>query len=255
MTHLLRTYDRGVLRVTLNRPAKRNALSREALRELRTVFLGHGGREDVRLAVIAGAGELAFCSGGDLEEFASVQAPEDARALAAEGAGALDAIRAFPVPTVAALNGVALGGGAELALACDLRIAAPHAGIGFTHALLNVSTAWGGGPDLARAVGAGAALELLATGRTLSAEEARAAGLVQHVAPRTGAFVDFVDRFAGALAERPPHLLRALKSLALAGRPATTEAMQRAVEEGEFVRTWTHGAHWAAAEARAARRR
>jgi enoyl-CoA hydratase/carnithine racemase len=254
MTHLLRTYDRGVLRVTINRPAKRNALSREALRELRTVFGAHAVREDLRLAVVAGAGELAFCSGADLAELATVLEPEEAQALAAEGAEALDAIRAFPVPTIAALNGVALGGGAELAMACDLRVAAPHAGIGFSHALLNLSTAWGGGPDLVRAVGAAAALELFVTGRTLTAEEARAAGLVQHVAPRSGAFVEFIDRFADAIAERPPHLLRAFKSLAVAGRPGMGEAMQRAVEQEQFVHTWTHAAHWAAAEAWAARR-
>lgn len=254
MTHLLRTYDRGVLRVTINRPGKRNALSREALRELRVVFAAHAAHADLRLALIAGAGEIAFCAGGDLVELAAVRAPEQAEALAAEGAAALDAIRAFPVPTVAALNGLALGGGAELALACDLRMAAPHARIGFTQARLNVSSAWGGGTDLMRAIGPAAALDLLATGRVLTAQEARNAGLVQHVAPPGGAFVDFVDRFADGLAERPPHVLRAFKSLTLAARLGASWETLRASEQEHFVRTWTDAAHWAASGDWTARR-
>ena len=254
MTHFLRTYDRGVLRVTINRPGKRNALSREALRELRVVFEAHAAHADLRLALIAGAGEIAFCAGGDLTELAAVREPEAAEALAAEGAAALDAIRAFPVPTVAALNGLALGGGAELALACDLRVAAPHARIGFTQAALNVSSAWGGGTDLMRAVGPAQALDLLATGRVLAADEARTVGLVQQVAPSSGAFVAFVDRYAETLAERPPHLLRAFKSLVLAARLGASWETLRAGEQEHFVRTWTDPAHWAASEAWAARR-
>lgn len=248
MTHILRTYERGVLRVTINRPAKRNALSREALRELRAVFQAHAAQADLRLAVLAGSGELAFCAGGDLVELAAVREPDEIDAFAAEGTATLDAIRTLPVPTVAALNGVALGGGAELALACDLRIAAPHARIGFTHARLNVSTAWGGGTDLMRTAGAAPGLELLATGRILSADEACAAGLVHHVAPRTGAFVEFTERFVEAIAERPPHVLRAFKSLALAARLGASWGELRAAEAEHFARTWADAAHWAAAE-------
>jgi enoyl-CoA hydratase len=248
MTHILRTYERGVLRVTINRPARRNALSREALKELRAVFQAHAGQADLRLAVLAGAGDIAFCAGADLVELAAVREPEETEAFAAEGTATLDAIRVLPVPTVAALNGAALGGGAEVALACDLRIAAPHARVGFTHALLNVSTAWGGGTDLMRTVGYARGLELLATGRALSAEEACAAGLVDHVAPRSGAFVEFVDRFAGAIAARPPHLLRAFKSAAIGARIGVSWEQRRAAEREHFVRTWTDAAHWAAAE-------
>jgi enoyl-CoA hydratase len=248
MTHILRTYDRGVLRVTINRPAKRNALSREALKELRAVFEAHATQDDLRLAVLAGAGDIAFCAGGDLAELAAVREPGEVEAFAVEGTATLDAIRAFPAPTLAALNGLALGGGAELSLACDLRIAAPHARIGFTHAALNVSPAWGGGTDLMRAAGASLGLELLATARTLSAGEARAAGLVHHVAPRTGAFVDFAERFAEAIAARPPHVLRAFKSLALAARLGASWEQLRAAEREHFARTWSDPAHWAAAE-------
>jgi enoyl-CoA hydratase/carnithine racemase len=249
MTHCLRTYDRGVLRVTIDRPAKRNALSREVLRELRSVFEMHAVRDDLRLAVLGGAGELAFSVGADLGELRELREPEDVERYADEATAALDVIRLFPVPTVAALNGTALGGGAELALACDMRLAAPHARIGFTHAKLNVSTAWGGGADLMRLAGAPVALELLASARTLSAEEARAVGLVNQVAPKAVGFIDFVDRFLEPAAERPPHLLRALKSQAIAERLGASMERRRETDRERFVETWTHPAHWAAAEA------
>src|SRR5512139_3850350 len=131
MSNLLRAYERGVLRVTINRAEKRNALSREVLRELRAVFETHARQDDLKLAIVAGAGELAFSSGGDLDDLGQVRDEEAAVAFAADATAALDAVRLFPVPTIAALNGIALGGGAELALACDMRIAAAHARIGF----------------------------------------------------------------------------------------------------------------------------
>lgn len=174
--------------------------------------------------------------------------PKEVAAFSAEGTATLDAIRNLPVPTIAALNGIALGGGAEVALACDLRVAAPHARIGFTHGALNVSTAWGGGTDLMHAAGAALGLDLLATARTLSAAEALAVGLVQHVAPRGGAFVEFVERLAETIAARPPHVLRAFKSLALAARAGAGRDELRAVEREHFARTWSDAAHWAAAE-------
>jgi enoyl-CoA hydratase/carnithine racemase len=250
MTHLLRAYERGVLRVTINRPGKRNAVSREVLRELKAVFRAHAGLDDLRLAVLAGAGELAFCAGADLIDLADVRAAEATEGFAAEATAALDAIRTFPVPTVAALNGVALGGGAELALACDMRIAAAHARIGFVHARLNTSTAWGGGPDLARLVGYATAMELLASARAVAADEARALGLVNQVAPPGVGFIDFLDRFLEPMAARPPHVLRALKAQVIAERFGHATDLRRAAEREQFVLTWTDPARWAATDDR-----
>ncbi len=250
MTHLLRAYERGVLRVTVNRPAKRNAVSREVLRELKAVLRAHAGLDDLRLAVLGGAGEIAFCAGADLVDLAEVRDAEAAEAFAAEATGALDAIRLFPVPTVAALNGVALGGGAELAVACDMRVAAAHARIGFVHAQLNTSTAWGGGPDLARLVGYAKAMELLASARTIDADEARAIGLVNEVAPAGTGLVDFLDRFLEPMAARPSHVLRALKAQVLAERFAQAIDLRRAAEREQFVRTWTDPARLAATDDR-----
>lgn len=248
MSELLRTCERGILRVTLNRPEKRNALSRAVLRELKAVFLAHAELPDLRLAVLGGAGDVAFCAGGDLNDLAEIRSPEDTEAFAAEATAALDAIRFFPVPTIAALNGIALGGGAELALACDMRIAAAHARIGFIHATLNISTAWGGGADLMRLAGYGRALELLATARTLSAEEARALGIFNRVAAPGATFIEFVDAFLDPMEERLPAVMRALKAQAVGERLARPVLERRPGDQERFVATWASPAHWAIAD-------
>src|SRR3970040_387681 len=159
----------GVLDVTLNRPEKRNALSRSLLGDLRRVFSEFAGADDLRVAVLRGAGDKSFAAGGDLRDLAQVRTREATRRMAEEAHDALDAIRGFPLPVVAALNGDALGGGAELALACDFRVAASHAHIGFIQGRLNIATAWGGGGDLMRLLGAAGALRLLAAGELLDA--------------------------------------------------------------------------------------
>lgn len=248
MSHLLRAYEHGILRVTLQRPERRNALARETLRELRVVFENHVRQPDLRLAVISGAGEDAFCAGGDLVDLADTRDAESAERFAAEGTAALDAIRLFPVPTIAALNGLAIGGGAELAVACDMRIAAHGARIGFVQANLHISTAWGGGADLTRLVGYGRAMELLATGEVLEAEAARAIGLVNRVAEE-GDFIGFVERFLDPMRERRPEVMRALKAQALAERLGVAPPARRAGDQARFVETWLDPAHWSAADA------
>src|SRR5579872_215309 len=138
-------YEASILTVTINRPETRNALSRPLIAELAATFTAWGAREDLVVAVLTGAGNKAFASGGDLKELSAVRSQAQALSFATEARSQLDAIRRFPVPVVAVLNGDALGGGAELALACDLRIAAPHARIGLLQARHNIATAWGGG--------------------------------------------------------------------------------------------------------------
>ncbi|MGA8055760.1 MAG: enoyl-CoA hydratase/isomerase family protein [Burkholderiales bacterium] len=247
MAEILRTFDRGILRVTLNRPERRNALSRSALRELRGVFEAHAREPELRIGVIDGAG-LAFCAGGDLRDLVDTKTQEAAEAFAAEGTAALDAIRLFPVPTLAALNGVALGGGAEIAVACDMRLGGPHTRIGFVHALHNISTGWGGGADLTRLVGYGRAMELLAGARVLSAEEAVAIGLINSVAAEMESFVEFVEGFVAPMRDRPPHVMRALKAQALAERFGRPPLDRREGDAARFVESWIHPAHWVAAE-------
>jgi len=243
MSDLLRTYERGVLRVTLNVPERRNALTRSLLRELRLVFEAHATQEDLRFAVLTGAGAVAFSAGGDLDDLAALDSRERVEAFGREGVAALDAIRAFPVPTVAALNGVTLGEGAELALACDMRVAAHDAWIGFVHAHLHLSPAFGGGTDLLRLVGPARALELLATARRLPAAEAHALGLVNRVAPGDGDFAEDVERFVAPMLEHQPHVLRAMKALVLAARRGAATAELRESEIAAFLETSSHEAH------------
>lgn len=127
----------GVLRLTLARPEKRNALSDGLIAAIGATFAEWSTREDVSLAVLTGSGDKAFASGGDLKELDALRGEAEARAFAARTRAAFDHIRRFPVPVLAILNGDALGGGAELAMACDQRLALAHARIGFLQAKLN----------------------------------------------------------------------------------------------------------------------
>ncbi len=240
--------DGGVLTVTLRRPEKRNALSRKLIAELAQTFTPWREREDIVVAVLTGEGDKAFASGGDLKELSAVRAEADVLAFAEETRAALDTIRRFPVPVVAALNGDALGGGAELALACDLRIAAPHARIGFLQGTLNISTAWGGGTDLFRLVGPSRALLLLVTAEALDANRALGLGLIDAVADTAQPFADALAGFVAPLAARRPQVARAFKSLAVAHRYGAPAAEMAAVETRAFAETWVHADHWAAVE-------
>lgn len=235
----------GVITVTINRAAKRNALSLNVLRRLREVFSEYAREPTSRLAILTGAGDQAFASGGDVAEFMEARSPADARRISDTGRAALDAIRSFPVPVVARLNGLALGGGAELALACDLRYAAAGAGIGFIHAKLGISPSWGGGIDLMRLVGAAAGMRLLASEEVLNAQAAHEIGLVDGVAtPEESLEVAFAT-FTERMRRQPPQVMQAIKSLARTER-LRERAAADAEEMRHFVETWTHPDHWTA---------
>ncbi len=238
----------GVLWVCINRPEKRNSLSRAVLGELGRVFAQHSADTSLRAAVITGAGDKSFAAGGDVKEFAALRSAADAEALFRHANEALGAVRRFPVPVVAAVNGVALGGGAELALACDFRVAAAHAAIGFVQGRLNISTGFGGGTDLVQLVGAHRALSLLIGAEILDAERARAAGLFDAVASENEPLEACVDRFLEPLRAHVPQVLRAFKALALGSRLGLSRGERERSEQSEFVQTWIHPDHWAAAD-------
>jgi enoyl-CoA hydratase len=233
--------------VTLNRPERRNALSLGVLAQLGEVFTDHSQAPDVRLAIVRGAGDKAFASGGDLVELDSIRSAAETRAMSEHGKRALNAIRRFPVPVVAALNGLALGGGSELALACDMRFAADSATIGMIHARLSIAPSWGGGVDVMRLVGYARGLRLLTTGQVLTAREAFAAGLVDGVAPPGADFDTALAAFIAGM-QRPAQVMRALKSLSLGERMRDRAQLEDAETE-HFTKVWTHPDHWAAVEA------
>ncbi len=243
---VLASVEDGLLRVTLNRPEKRNALSRAVLARLREVFDAHRNMQ-LSLALVTGAGERSFAAGGDLRDLEQVRTPEEAGALFDLGSGALQAIREFPVPVVAALNGYAIGGGAELALACDVRVAAAHARIGFVQGTLNIPTAWGGGSDLVASLGPARALELLCSARVLGAQEAQAIGLVQEVAKEGEAFAAFLERALAPWRRQRPQVMRAFKWQAAAGKLGVPRAGIAPRDRELFAQAWCHPDHWQAA--------
>lgn len=234
-----------VLHLTINRPDKRNALSLSLLDELGEAL--HAQRHSpLKCVVLTGAGDRCFAAGGDLKELDAIRSQAATRVMAERGHTALDQIRYFPVPVIGALNGLALGGGAELAMACDLRIAAPHAELGLIQAQLNVTTAWGGGIDLINAVGNSAALAILCSGRRIDATEALRICLYEAVCAEGEDFAKFVDDFLQGYLSKSINVLRGYKATAAARRKKLQEELTETAREG-FVAAWVHDDHWDAA--------
>ncbi|MBF0276518.1 MAG: enoyl-CoA hydratase/isomerase family protein [SAR324 cluster bacterium] len=240
--------EEGLLRVTINRPEKRNALSRVLLEDLRTTFQIHADDPSLKLAVLVGAGDKSFAAGGDLRDLNEIRTLDDARKMAEEGKAALNAIRKFPVPVIAVLNGTALGGGAELAVACDLRIAASDAGIGFVQGKLNISSAWGGGIDLIQIVGRSTALRLLGTSELLTPRQAFNMGLIDEIAEDEENLPVFIERFISPYLQQKPQVMRAFKALLIGARDGLPRSEMDAIETHYFSLTWIDEAHWQAAD-------
>jgi enoyl-CoA hydratase len=179
---LIETRD-GVAFITVNRPAKLNALNSATLAELDAAIGAAGADAQVRGVVITGSGDKAFVAGADIAEL-STQSPVEGREHARRGQQVLERIENLGKPVVAAVNGFALGGGCELALACHVRVAADGARLGTPEAKLGLMCGYGGTQRLARLVGRGRALEMLLTGEMVDAAEALRIGLVNRVVPR-----------------------------------------------------------------------
>jgi enoyl-CoA hydratase len=235
-----------VLYVLIDRPAKRNALSRSVLDQLGAVFTTAANDGDILAAVLRGAGDKNFAAGGDLRDLASVQSLAQATEMSLQAKAALEAIRQFPVPVIAALNGDALGGGAELAVACDFRIFAPRARIGFIQGRLNITSAWGGGIDLMRLVGPQRAMRMLSRSEMLTGGEAADIGLADAVAE--GDLDSAVSAFLKPMLKQSPHVMRAFKELSLEQRRGATRQQLLDLETRNFAAAWVHDDHWAAAD-------
>ena len=204
--NLLVEQAEAVTTVTINRPAVLNALNMETLDELRRVLLACRADAAVRVVIITGSGEKAFVAGADINEL-SVQTPTGGREHAMQGQQVLDLIETLGKPVIAAINGYALGGGCELAMACTIRLASETAKLGQPEINLGLLPGYGGTQRLARLVGRGAALELLLTGQPISAAEALRIGLVNRVLP-PGDLMAEARTLATALASKPPIAVR-----------------------------------------------
>jgi enoyl-CoA hydratase/carnithine racemase len=202
LENLLVARDGGVATVTINRPKVLNALNTQTLDELRRTILALKHDDEVRAVIVTGAGEKSFIAGADINEL-SVQTPTGGREHALRGQHVLDLIENMGKPVIAAINGFALGGGCELAMACTIRIAADTARLGQPEINLGIIPGYAGTQRLARLIGRGRALELLLTGEHVTAQEAHRLGLVNRVVA-AAELMNEARKLAATLAAKAP---------------------------------------------------
>lgn len=177
---LVTNHEEGIVSITLNRPEAANALSLQMLHQFREALDEIRFNRGVRCVIITGAGEKAFCAGADLKERSGMEMTQVRKTVSLIRSN-INALEELPQPVIAAVNGVAFGGGTELALACDIRIAAETAKLGLTETSLGIIPGAGGTQRLSRLVGKGRAKELIFTAKRIDAKEALDIGLVEYV--------------------------------------------------------------------------
>jgi len=197
----------GIAVLTIQRPESRNAISLEVVNEMHAALQALGQDETTRVLILTGSGRAAFASGADIRELRDRRAAEALRGI---NSSLFMAVERFPLPTIAAVAGYALGGGCELALSCDLRVAGESARFGQPEVGLGIIPAAGGTYRLPRIVGAGRARELILTGRIIDADEALAIGLVNRVVPDERVLEE-ARATALLMARKGPLALRAAK--------------------------------------------
>ncbi|MFB6121927.1 MAG: enoyl-CoA hydratase/isomerase family protein [Haloferacaceae archaeon] len=208
--HVRVAYDDSIATVTVDRPEVRNAMHVPTRRELRDAFGALEERDDVRVVVVRGSGDGNFVSGADIETLNEMTLAEGMEYADKHSQGLYNHIAEFPRPTIAAVDGYALGGGLELALACDVRVATPDAKFGLPEVTLGVIPGGGGTQRLQAVVGAGIARELVLTGKVIDADEAESIGLANHVFD-PDRFDDEVRSLAEDVASNAPVAVRLAK--------------------------------------------
>jgi enoyl-CoA hydratase len=183
--NILVTNNQNIATITINRPTKLNALNVETINELHLAFEILDNQHEIRAIILTGSGEKAFVAGADISEFAHFSVEEGAQ-LAQQGQELLfDFIENLKTPVIAAVNGFALGGGLELAMACHFRVASENAKMGLPEVSLGVIPGYGGTQRLPQLVGKGRAMEMIMTAGMITANDAHVSGLVNHVVPQT----------------------------------------------------------------------
>jgi enoyl-CoA hydratase len=208
--HLIVEREEGIGVVSINRPRKMNALSIATVRELDAAIDELSADPEVGAIVLTGAGEKAFVGGADIAEFNSLASAEEAAQYALRGQAVLSKIESLSKPVIAAINGFALGGGCELAMACDIRLAADTARLGQPEINLGIVPGYGGTQRLPRLVGRGMAKLLCMTGDMIDAEEALRVGLIDRVVP-AASLLDEAKSLAKTLAGKAPIALALIK--------------------------------------------
>jgi len=220
----------GIATITLNRPDALNAWSQELAQEFLTAMDDARKDESIKVVVITGAGEKAFSAGADIKAMKGMTALK-ARALSQMGYRICNAVESLEKPVIAALNGYALGGGMEVSMACDFRIASDKARMGQTEINIGLIPGWGGTQRLTRLVGKAKAKELVYTGKIIDANTASQWGLVNKVVP-AGELMTAVKEFAQELAGKAPVAIKVAKSLIDKGADVDLESALAMEREG-----------------------
>lgn len=214
---LLTEIKENILYITINREQKLNALNKEVLAELADVFANAATNNEVRGILLTGAGEKAFVAGADISEFQNYNLAEG-KELAKKGHdNVFNAIENCPKPVVAAINGFALGGGLELAMACHIRIASENAKLGLPEVTLGLIPGYGGTQRLTQLVGKGRAIEMIATADMVTAEKAAQIGLVNEVVPQASLIAKAEEILAKIKLRAPLAVASAIKAVNASG--------------------------------------
>ena len=202
-TNILVTTENNIAQVTIDRPKKLNALNRDTLQELHEAFTGLENNTEVQVIILTGSGEKAFVAGADISEFADFSEKEGGQ-LAAEGQELVfNLVENLSKPVIAAVNGFALGGGLELAMACHFRVASDNAKMGLPEVSLGVIPGYGGTQRLPQLIGKGRALEMIMTAGMIDADKALSYGLVNHVVSQED-LLGFCEQLAGKISNNSP---------------------------------------------------
>jgi enoyl-CoA hydratase len=240
MPILFQMVEPGIGLLLVNRPHVRNALNWETMEIFAQRIEELHAQPELRVVILSGAGK-AFIAGGDLKQLHAHPTLEDGMRLSRLMTDALARLEALPCPTIAAINGPARGGGAEIAVACDLRVMDAKADLGFVQIGLGLTPGWGAGQRLLRIVGYSRALDILTSGRIVQADEALAYGLANRIAP-AGETLEIALEMARQIAQHAPAAVQALKRLLAAGLRLKQEEAALA-EQSEFPPLWASEVH------------
>lgn len=234
---LLLTVEDHIAIITINRPDKLNALSSQVLDDLRHLVTDLRERTDVRAVILTGAGEKAFVAGADIKELSQLNDTEQGREFALNGQSVFNLIESSPTPFIAAINGFALGGGCELALACHIRICSENAKFGQPEVNLGIIPGYGGTQRLTRVIGRTYATDLILTGRMLSAHEAHEHEIVSRVLPLSE-LLPTAKEIAKTIAQKAPLAISAALECIIMGIDETIdEGLGREAERFGYLTT------------------
>jgi enoyl-CoA hydratase len=220
----------GILTITINRPDKLNALNKQTIAELSVAIKNAAIEDSIRVLIITGSGTKAFVAGADISEFADFN-PEEGRTLSAAGQHTLfNVIENLNKPVIAAVNGFALGGGLELAMACHIRVASDNAKMGLPEVSLGVIPGYGGTQRLPQLIGKGKAFEMIMTGDMMLAEDAFKYGLVNHVVSQDQ-LISKCEEIAGKIISKSPVAVSAAIRAVNAGYSYDLDGYENEIEE------------------------